>query len=322
MNRICIFGVVLLAALLVVACDRDNGEGAQDTTAATEPASAPPGATAETNGPRTVDIVVNDYRIEAPARLPTGWVNFRLTNEGAQTHFVAVYRMPEGKTIEDQKREIVPPFEDVMQALTEGEIDKSEIGAWLGERLPEWAFTWVNKGGPGLLAPGLTSETTFLLDEPGIYLLECYVKAPDGTWHTSMGMLEQLEVTAAGVTNYEPETDVTLTLRTSGIEMDGTLVPGRNVVRVDFAEDPEGILPFDVHLARMDDGVDKETIVNWMDWANIDGMRAPSPVTFLGGAENAVAGTRSYLTVHVEAGEHAWVSEVDPDVMFLSFTVE
>lgn len=318
--------LMMVAVLVTAGCERggddEAAQNADTTVSSEEPAPTVSPAEEPQGTPPTVDLVVTDYAIEAPTELPAGWTNFRLTNQGAQTHFVVLYRMPEGKTIEDQKREVVPAFDEVMLALTEGEIGKEQIGDFLGARMPDWAFTWVYKSGPGLLAPGMTSETAVLLDEPGTYLLECYVKAPDGTWHTSMGMLEQLEVVAAETQPYEPETSANIILRTSGIEMNGALSPGRNVVRVEFADNPEGIMPFDVHLARLDDGVNKETIVQWMDWSNVEGLRAPAPVVFLGGAEQAPAGTVAYVTLDVEAGPHAWVSEINADQMYLEVMVE
>ncbi len=158
------------------------------------PAIFAPQAMAAKPSANKVDIVTTEYAIEAPKTLPTGWTTFSFTNKGGQVHFVAMYRLVEGKTIDDQLKHVAPVFDPLMEGLRSGELTKADIGPFFQEHVPEWGLqmTWV--GGAGLLAPGLSTESTFLIDKPGTYLVECYVKAPDGKWHTLMGMLQQIDV--------------------------------------------------------------------------------------------------------------------------------
>lgn len=271
----------------------------------------------------TVDLVVTDFAIHGPEEIGSGWTNFRLTNEGQQTHFVIFYRMPEGKTIEDQKREVVPAFEEVMHALRSGEIEQAQIGEFLGERVPDWAFTVQYRGGPGLLAPGRTTETAIHLDEPGTYLMECYVKMPDGTFHTTMGMLKEIQVSAENTGASEPEADFEVILSNNGIEPAGPLSAGSHVIRVNFTEDPpEAFMPYDVHLARLEENTDMQALVDWMDWSNVGGMRAPAPVEFLGGAENTPAGYSAYIKAELQPGRYVWISEINAEQMHHEFMVE
>lgn len=318
-----ILGVMILVAA-VTGCERNNDDvtvdaenGAETATTAERdvPATQAPGAAS------VIDVVVSDFTIEAPAEVPAGWTTVRLANKGQQTHFVVFYRIVDGKTIEDQQREVVPHFDAAMIALQSGEVDKAGAGEMLGA-IPAWAFAAKYRGGPGLLAPGRTATTTINLDEPGTYLMECYVKSTDGTFHTSMGMLREIKVTAPASAAVEPDADIELTLTNAGIAMSEEPAAGRHVVRVNFAEDPKGFLPYDVHLVRLTDDTDMEQIVEWMDWMNVGGLRAPAPAEFLGGAENTPAGHHAYITVDLEPGRYAWISEINADRMLHEFTVE
>jgi hypothetical protein len=76
---------------------------------------------------------------------------------------------------------------------------------------------------------------------------------------------------------------------------------------VTVEEDPEGLILHNVHLARLSDGTDSGNVAAWLDW--VDHMLPPAPATFLGGAGQMSAGGTSYVTLDVEPGRYAWVSE-------------
>ena len=298
--------------LLVTACSREPAATAQqpETTAADPMAGV-------------VEIVTRDFTIQAPDELPTGWNQLHFTNEGKQTHFVVIYRMPEGKTIDDQLRETVPAFETVMAGLRSGELTKADIGKKLGELAPAWVWQLVYVGGVGLLAPGGSETTTIHLDTPGTYLLECYMKGHDGRFHSSMGMLKQVQVVEQDSGLTEPEGDVVVSVGDDGIVAPDSVAAGRHVFKVEFTKDaPDTPLPYDVHLARLDDSSQVEKVAYWMDWTNIGGLKDPAPVTFLGGVENMKAGNRGYLDVELAPGRYLWVSEMNADRINKTFTVE
>ena len=53
---------------------------------------------------------------------------------------------------------------------------------------------------------------------------------------------------------------------------------------------------------------------SWMDWMNVDGLRAPSPAAFVGGVHEMPAGYKAFFTVDLEAvtarlAEHAWIEQ-------------
>ncbi|WP_237066628.1 DUF1579 domain-containing protein [Microbulbifer guangxiensis] len=272
--------------------------------------------------PQTIDITTREYTIEGPEKLDLGWHRFRFRNLGGQAHFVAFYKLVEGKTIEDQLREVVPVFDPLMEGLRSGELTKADIGPFIQEHMPAWGMQMTWAGGPGLMAPGKTSYATIELKEPGIYLMECYVKAPDGQWHTAMGMLQQVEVTDNQGGIAEPTAGSQVSVRNTGIEAPAKIPAGRQTIRVNFLENPPGPFPYDLHLARLQSDTDIDKVAYWMDWSNVGGLRAPAPVEFVGGMEQLPAGNHGYVTVDLEPGRYLWISKSNASEMNATFLVE
>ena len=46
-----------------------------------------------------------------------------------------------------------------------------------------------------------------------------------------------------------------------------------------------------------------------MDWMDLEGFRAPAPGYSLGGVEHMRADQTGYMTVELQPGSYAWVSE-------------
>jgi len=332
-RRLPVLLCLLAAVVLTGACQR-NGESQSTESEAQAPsepvaqeqaASATPGSESgapDTGGRDIVQVTARDFAFEAPDELPSGWTTFRFHNEGAQTHFMVLYRIPEGKHLADV-REVAPVFDNVMEALRSGDVDKAGAMQMLGEQAPPWFFQMVYYGGVGLTAPGHSAQATVNLDTPGVYIVECYVKAPNGMFHSSMGMQHELVITDEASGGMEPDADVDLSLSNDGIATEGALTPGSHTIRVHYTEDPPSGFPNDVHLARLSDDTDVEALKHWMDWMNVGGLRAPAPAEFIGGAENMPAGSVAYFTVSLEPGRYMWLSEVGAESNMASeFTVE
>jgi hypothetical protein len=273
---------------------------------------------AHSRASHVVEVVARDFAFEAPSELRPGWTTFRLTNEGAQEHFMALTRLPEGKTLEDYAAEVGPAFD--LTPYTSGEMDKSTYLGHVAGLIPEWYFSVVNSGGPGFISPGAVSETTLLL-EPGTYVAECYVKTPDGRFHVELGMVHEITVAGEPTDAVPPEYDIEIALTNYEINWEGTLSSGEHTARIRYVDDPEGLFKHDVHLVRLGDDGSIGELVPWMDW--IDGLHAPAPARFEGGSEHHPAGSTAYLKFELEPGTYAWISEgYAAQGMVVTFAVE
>ena len=175
--------VTTAATLTLIAC--------QSTTE--EPAEAPAELVEAAASPGVVDVTLEDFAFLAPARLASGWTTFRMTNTGEQPHFMILWMLPAGVEFADYA-EFSRMFQDQYDRYFGGETTQEEMIGGVVAGLPEWFPQLRGMGGVALTSPGLTAETTVLL-EPGDYVMECYVVTPEGEFHGSLGMLRPLIVT-------------------------------------------------------------------------------------------------------------------------------
>lgn len=273
---------------------------------------------ASTSEPNVLEVTaVGPASFElATHEIPAGWTTLRFVNDSEAIHFVLVERMPEvdgdRKTVEDSRAEVVPVFQNIMDDIDGREPRFPDLGF----ELPDWYGEVGFLGGPGLTSPGETGEVTIRL-EPGTYVVECYVKMADGTFHSTAGMIEGLVVTDSGSGARPPSADSRVSVsREGGIEMDGAVDAGHRTLAVSFTDQAayEHFLGHDVHLARLEEDADLEALGAWMDWSAPGGLAEPAPsgVTFLGGTQEMPGGSTAYLTVDLVPGDYAWIAEV-PD---------
>jgi hypothetical protein len=259
--------------------------------------------------PTVLEVTAEDYAFRAPDTTPAGWTTVRLDNEGDEHHFVVLLRLPEGRTFDEYVVRVAEPFNQVWYRLRDGQIGPDEAMEELGADLPEWFWTTEPRGGAGLLLPGGTAEVTVRL-EPGDYVLECYMKTPEGEFHAMEGMARPLTVTDQRVVATPPAADISLTVRVDGIDLVGSPTAGRTTFAVTFAEHPGGVpLTNAVHLARLNDASDAEEVVRWTNWLPVDGLQEPAPANFLGGLQPKPEGERGYFTVDLEPGTYLLVAE-------------
>lgn len=299
------FWTLLAAASL--ACQAGETEVADE---AAEPAPAA--------GP--VEVVADEYSFLAPDTIPSGWTTFRMVNQGAEPHFFLLNRLPEGMTIEDYGTDVGAAFDSVWRGLAGGSIGKAEAGAMLGRLLPAWYADVRQTGGVGLLAPGLTGETTARL-EPGNYVMECYVKTADGRFHSEFGMVLPITVSTEVSDREAPAPDLSITLTNAELAVEGEPSVGEHTVAVHFEEHPEVGLGNDVHLVRLD-GASVAEVVPWMDWMNVDGLRTPAPAPFLGGTQEMPVGETAYFRATLEPGRYAWISETAAERLVREFSID
>lgn len=309
----------LVAALAIAStgCTSPAAEAGAPERAAPDRARADAGSQA----PNRVDVTVTGHSLELPETIPSGWTTFRLRNRSPEVHFGLVELLPEGKTVEDSIAEVVPVFQDGMDLIEEGD---PEAGFAEFANLPEWYGELVFLGGPGLVAPGETAETTVYL-EPGTYVMECYVKT-DGVFHTTHGMIDGFEVTDEASGAPEPTADVDVTVSSDGetgsLDIEGEFRPGKQTIAVHFADQAVhgNVLGHDLHIARIEDDDELEALEDWMSW--ITGLEVPAPAHFIGGTHEMPAGSTAYVDVVLKPGTYVLVSEVDaPDAKGLLETI-
>lgn len=255
-----------------------------------------------------IEIVAEDYAFSAPDEIPAGWNTFRFRNEGAEPHFILLSRLPEGITVDDYQLDLSAAFNRAWLAVRDDGVAQEQAMAELFQSLPEWFPAVEFVGGPGMTAPGLTSQATLDL-EPGNYVLECYMKTEDGQFHYMEGMVRPIRVTDARSPATPPPADIRITLSNFEMEVEGDMTPGRHMVEVHIAENPEQGFGHNVHVARLETESDVDEMVRWMNAFDLGGLRSPGPATFIGGVQIMPSGNTAYFTLDLEPGRYLLLSE-------------
>lgn len=260
---------------------------------------------------QVVEIVTNNMDFQMPDSISSGWHTFKYENKSSETHFFLIDKYPEGKTIEDTEKEIGPVFQTGMDLINEG---KAKEGFEAFNALPEWFFKVVFVGGSGLVSPKSSSLTTLKL-EPGYYIIECYVKMPNGKFHSSMGMAKALIVTTELSKVEPPQASFEIAISSKeGILFKDTIPSGKQVFSVQFDDQivHENFVGHDINLARLDKGADISSLESWMNWADPKGLITPAPkgFTFLGGVNDMPAGSKGYFEANLLPGNYVLISEV------------
>jgi hypothetical protein len=116
-----------------------------------------------------VAVTMKEFTFEMPTELKAGTHTFKVSNQGAQSHEMIMFKLAEGKTLAD------------MQAfLSNPESGGPPPGEEAGGALP--------------MAPGMRAWTTVDL-KPGNYVAVCFIPdTGDGKSHLEHGMLMPLKV--------------------------------------------------------------------------------------------------------------------------------
>lgn len=323
-----LLSVILI--LTVVACQKDDTFNLNNSDAELKSASK-----SKNPGQRNVVMVKTEHMdFQMPDEILSGWTTFRYKNKDHHTHFFLIEKMPVDsngvqKDLDDYFEEVVPVFDTAMALINE-----EELYAGLAEfaNLPYWSFFREYIGGVGLVGPGKTGETTQYL-EPGLYIIECYVKT-NGKFHTSDGMAAQFIVKEEKSTAKPPKAGLHLYVDSlSGYKLVGTPKPGMNTMKVNYENQKVygNFVGHDVNIVKLD-GASDDDIKGWMNWVDIDGLNTPAPATFLGGVQEMPGGSTAYVKFRLEPGEtYGIVAEVpypvinpydpeDPE-FFYTFTV-
>lgn len=261
---------------------------------------------------KVVEVVTKSMEFISPDTIPSGWNTFVYKNQSTEPHFILLDKYPEGVTIENAKNEVGPAFEAGMSMIMEGKMDEAMQA--FGE-LPEWFSEVIFSGGTGLISEQKTAITTVNL-EPGYYVMECYVRMPDGTFHNTMGMAKELIVSEEESVTTPPQFDLQIDVRSqSGISWNGQPRAGKTVFRVEYVDQMvhENFVGHDVNLVRMEEGANLDSLEAWINWATPNGLMSstqPEGFTFLGGTNDAPEGSILYFEATLEPGQYVLISEV------------
>lgn len=268
-----------------------------------------------------VEVVAKDFKFVVQDSLPSGWNRLHFKNTGHAEHFFFLNRLPDSITFDRYHNEVVGPFEIVFDSIKAG-MPKDKAFELLGTTLPSWYFTEVKPmGGTGILSMGKESDV-YLNLTPGTYAMECYIKE-QGVFHTTLGMIKELTVTGEVAKTELPLTNMKMTLKNYEFEVEGALNRGKNIFEVTILEHPEFGLGNDVHIVRLEDDTNLDSVVYWMDWSNVTGLQSPGPAKFYGGIQEMPIGQKGYFTVTLDPGNYAWISEGSAARgMVKKFTVE
>lgn len=126
----------------------------------------PPASTQTLTAGSTVGA--NEFSFKVPDKVKSGQLGF--TNNGTQAHELAVYKLADGKTINDAR-------------------------TFLSTQNPSGPPPFSPNGGIGPIAPGATATTNINLDK-GSYIFICFLPdvSGNGAPHFTKGMLQEVDV--------------------------------------------------------------------------------------------------------------------------------
>jgi hypothetical protein len=271
---------------------------------------------------KSVDIYTGHLNFIAPDQLKSGWTTFNYHNNTNVPHFFTLERMPDGKDVHNWANELLPPFQDAMDAIILGDYPTAFEAFG---RFPAWSAAIEFNGGPGIINPGKVATTTVNLS-PGTYVIECYIKTPSGKFHASLGMYDQIIVTGSDNGNEEPTADFNINISsTEGIKIMDEIKPGNRRMAVNFLDQAVygNFVGHDVHLVKVHDGADIQELNDWMSWFDPNGLMTPPPAnfTFMGGTQEMPAGSTTYISTILKPGNYVLIAEV-PDPMTKGMLVE
>jgi len=265
----------------------------------------------EKSEPGTINVVTEAMEFQMVKSVPSGWTTITYRNQSADTHFLALEKYPEGKSMENAKKEVIPVFQSAMDSIAAG---KNEAAMAQFGNLPEWFQKVEFSGGTGLIASGKIAQSTVKL-EPGTYIVECYVKMNNGMFHSTLGMINELKVTDEknGKEPPTPTSEITIS-KANGIVLTKSPQAGRNIFKVNFEDQNlyENYLQHDVHLVKIAADADIKNLEKWMNWMDPKGFISPLPegFEFLGGMQEMPAGNSGYFTADLNEGNYAFISEI------------
>jgi hypothetical protein len=299
LKKISILYAVVLLLLSMNSCKTDGKSKSESLS------------TIESDKDPVIEVVTQGMDFQLKDTLQMGWNTFKYINKSNEPHFILFDKYPEGKDITNMKNEVLPAFDEGMAFIMKGDMDAA-MNAF--GKLPPWFSEIVFSGGTGLVSPNTTAITTVYLI-PGYYIMECYVKMANGTFHSSMGMTKELIVLDSKNDHTAPSASINISISSKeGISLGGDIGMGKQVFAVHYLDQivHENFVGHDINLVRLDDTANLKELESWINWATPTGLMTPTPngVTFLGGTNDAPAGTTQYFEAVLTPGTYAFIAEV------------
>ena len=308
-----LLNLFILLALITSCKNQDKSEAGTESAAE------------EANVGNVVEVVTKGMDFNLIKEIPSGWTTFKYVNNSFEPHFFVLEKMPDTLGLATYKKELFPPFIAAFEHFQKGDFD---AGMKEFEKIPPWFAEVELSGGVGMTSPKSTSQSTFYLD-PGTYVMECYVRMPNGMAHTFMGMIAELTVTEDKNDAQPPAADHAITVSSeSGISFADTMKEGEYVFSVKFEDQQqyEHMMGHDVNLVMMENDTLLNSLNSWINASDLMALRSPSPegLTFLGGVEDLPAESTGYFKATLKSGRYVLISEIPQAVernMYKTFTV-
>lgn len=305
----------LLAAVPIAAagCDSDSGSQGQDNVAqadaqdanenadeadddaeadmnSNDPADADEedsdadmsddGADADVVTSGEIAYVTTDEGITGPSAILSGWTTVNFTNEGENMHHVQLFRLDDGKTLDD-------------------------LGAAMATEGPPPAWL-VAYGGPNIrMAPG---PSTNVIDfAPGTYIATSVIPDAEGQSLLTKGAMSVLTVLDEDNGMSEPESDIQMVMGDFFYVPSEPFEAGAHVVRVESA----GEQPHEVVLVKLEP---EASIQEFAAAVAGEGPPGPPPGVILAGTTAMAPGQTAFMTADLEPGDYGLVCFVeDPE---------
>lgn len=258
-----------------------------------------------------VEVITNGMDFEMVDEVKSGWTTFKYINKSFEPHFFILEKMPDTLGLYTYKKDLFPPFTSAFKYFEKGEI---EAGMKEFEKIPEWFYKVELAGGVALTSKKTTSISTIFL-EPGTYVMECYVRMPNGLGHVFMGMVKELRVSKESNGNTPPKADFNINLSSEkGITFLDSLKVGNHILSVKFEDQKqyEHFMGHDVNLVKIEHDSVIPSLNDWLNTIDFMAFRTPEPegLLFLGGVEDLPAGNTGYFEVNLEKGNYVLISEI------------
>ena len=198
-----------------------------------------------------VEVTTTGMDFEMVDTLNSGWTTFKYINNSFEPHFFILEKMPDSIGFTNYENELIPPFKNAFQFFNEGKIEE---GMKEFEKIPHWFSKVELSGGVGLTSPKTTSISSVYL-QPGTYVMECYVRMPNGQPHTFMGMVKEVTVLNTPNKLPKPAADFDINISSEkGITFKDSIEAGKYTLSVNFKDQKkyEHWLGHDINLVKIE----------------------------------------------------------------------